>query len=86
MPSTVTGLCELRHLDLRENAFTELPGPLADLPRLRQLDLRRNRIVQVPDWVARMPALEKLDLHWNTRTPSQGLLTKLEERGCVVLL
>ncbi len=82
----MTDLGELRHLDLRENALTELPETLADLPRLRQIDLRSNRIAQLPDWVARMPALEKLDLRWNTCMPSHHVLTELEERGCVVLL
>ncbi|MGW7621611.1 leucine-rich repeat domain-containing protein [Streptomyces antimycoticus] len=79
-------LRELRHLDLRENTFTQVPESLSSLPRLRQLDLRSNRINEVPDWVVQMPALEKLDLRWNTCTIPRRVLAGLENRGCVVLL
>lgn len=79
-------LQELRHLDLRDNAFTELPEPLTALPRLRHLDLRSNRLVQLPPRVVEMPALEKLDLRWNPCEPPASLLSELERRGCVVLL
>jgi Leucine-rich repeat (LRR) protein len=82
----VAGLHELRHLDLRENALTQLPHVLADLPRLRQLDVRSNRLTALPDWVLDMPSLEKLDLRWNECAPSAAQLTELQRRGCVVLL
>jgi Leucine-rich repeat (LRR) protein len=82
----VADLHELRHLDLRENAFAELPEPLTALPRLRHLDLRGNRLVELPHRVLEMPALEKLDLRWNACEPPASLLAELERRGCVVLL
>ena len=80
------GLRELRVLDLRDNALTELPRELGELRRLRTLDLRANPLRSLPDDLAGMEGLEKLDLRWTPFFPDLPAPARaLEARGCVVL-
>ncbi len=82
----MAALAKLAILDLRNNRLDKVPEWLGNLSSLRHLDLRANRFREMRGSIADLPKLEKLDLRWNRITIPGALVTRLEVRGCAVLL
>ena len=85
LPDSIGRLGELRILDLRNNHIEALPASVGDLRTLLYLDLRANALTTLPDTIGDLPRLQKLDLRWTHVDGTPSCVTRLEQRGCVVL-
>ncbi len=80
VPSEITQLTALTHLDLTWNQITTLPKEIGNLTSLTHLDLTWNQITTLSKEIGNLTSLAHLDLTWNqiTTLPKEiGNLTSL---------
>lgn len=77
LPSRVSELPCLEHLDISNNAMTMLPGSIMHLERLRHLDIGNNRLTNLPRDMDQLVNLERLDATCNMLSPLPEAICRL---------
>ena len=65
VPQTVTGLVNLKELDLSSNLLTDLPNSLGRMKALQILTLTWNKLSALPDTISQLTELRELYLGFN---------------------
>lgn len=65
IPPGLFSLKELRHLDMSDNYFTEIPSGVSGLTKLRVFIMQRNALLRLPDELFLLKNLEELELSEN---------------------
>jgi internalin A len=77
VPPQLTGVRDLRVLDLAANRLSQFPAALRQLPKLERLRLSFNALRDLPDWIGELAELEGLWLTDNRISDIPESITQL---------